>query len=180
MNGIDASYQRLRDLDPETANRLHPNDTYRILRALEVVETTGKTISRHHREHGFAEQPFDALKIGLQMERELLYERIDQRVDAMFSAGFVDEVQSLLSRGYSADLKAMQSIGYRHVVDYLERRLTRAECVRTVKRDHRRYAKRQLTWFNADPDIIWQAPNQIEGMIRLVDKFIGPDQESET
>jgi tRNA dimethylallyltransferase len=114
------------------------------------------------------------------MERELLYERIDQRVDAMFSAGFVDEVQSLLSRGYSADLKAMQSIGYRHVVDYLERRLTRAECVRTVKRDHRRYAKRQLTWFNADPDIIWQAPNQIEGMIRLVDKFIGPDQESET
>jgi tRNA dimethylallyltransferase len=177
--GIDTLHQRLRRLDPETAQRLHPKDTYRILRALEVVEASGKPISRHHREHGFAEQPFDALKIGLEMERELLYERINQRVDAMFAAGFLDEVKNLLARGYTADLKAMQSIGYRHLVDAIQGRISSAECLRTLKRDHRRYAKRQLTWFNADPEIVWKGPEQIEEMIRLVDKFIGADQESE-
>ena len=175
-HGIEYLHRRLRRLDPETANRLHPHDTYRILRALEVAETTGKAISRHQREHSFSEQPFDAFKIGMRMERELLYARINQRVDAMIAAGFVEEVKSLLSRGYSANLKSMQSIGYRHVVDYLERRLTWAECVRTIKRDHRRYAKRQLTWFNADPEIVWKTPDQIEEMIHLVDKFVRADK----
>jgi tRNA dimethylallyltransferase len=179
VNGIDALYQRLCDLDPETADRLHPNDTYRILRALEVVMASGQAISQHHREHAFAEQPFQVLKIGLNIERELLYARINQRVDAMIAAGFVDELKSLLSRGYSADLRSMQSIGYRHGVDYLERRLTWAECVRTIKRDHRRYAKRQLTWFNADPEIIWKTPEQIEEMIGLVDTFIAADDLGE-
>jgi tRNA dimethylallyltransferase len=112
------------------------------------------------------------------MKRELLYERINQRVDAMVASGFVDEVKELLARGYAADLKAMQSIGYRHLVDTIQGRISLAECVRTLKRDHRRYAKRQLTWFNADPDIIWQAPDQIQEMIRLVNRFIGADQES--
>jgi tRNA dimethylallyltransferase len=179
-HGIESLHQRLCRVDPETAQRLHPHDTYRILRALEVVEASGKSMSHHHREHGFAEQPFEALKIGLEMERELLYERINQRVDAMFAAGFLDEVKELLARGYAADLKAMQSIGYRHLVDSIQGRISLAECVRTVKRDHRRYAKRQLTWFNADPAIIWHAPNQIEEMIRLVDRFIGADQASDT
>lgn len=172
-HGIDTLHQRLRRLDPETAERLHPNDTYRILRALEVVEASGKAISQYYREHAFAEQPFNALKIGLQMERELLYEHINQRVDAMLAAGFLDEVKALLAQGYAADLKAMQSIGYRHLVDTIQGRLSLNECIRTIKRDHRRYAKRQLTWFNADPDIIWQAPEQIEEMMRLVDQFIG-------
>ncbi len=176
--GIDTLHQRLCRLDPETARRLHPHDTYRILRALEVVEASGKPISRHHREHGFAVQPFDALQIGLQMERELLYERINQRVDAMFAAGFLDEVKNILARGYAADLKAMQSIGYRHLVDTIQGRISLAECLRTLKRDHRRYAKRQLTWFNANPEIVWKNPEQIEEMIRSVDRFIGTAQES--
>ncbi len=178
--GTDTLHQRLRRLDPETAQRLHPNDTYRILRALEVVEASGKSISHHHREHGFTEQPFDALKIGLEMERELLYERINQRVDAMFAAGFLDEVKHLLARGYAADLKAMQSIGYRHLVDRIQGRISLAECMRTLKRDHRRYAKRQLTWFNADPEIVWKTPGQLEEMVRLVDRFIGTAQKSKT
>ena len=178
--GIDALYQRLRHLDPETARRLHPNDTYRILRALEVVQASGKPISRHHREHAFAEQAFKTLKIGLDMKRELLYERINQRVDAMLAAGLLSEVKVLLKKGYSADLKAMQSIGYRHMVDTIQGRLTPEECKRTLKRDHRRYAKRQMTWFNADADIIWIAPERIDEMIGLVDRFIGVDQDSET
>jgi tRNA dimethylallyltransferase len=172
VHGVEYLYARLGRLDPETARRLHAHDTYRILRALEVAETTGKPISRHHQEHGFLEHPFRSLKIGLNMDRAILYEGINARVDAMISAGFVDEVRDLLARGYNGDLKSMQSIGYRHMIDYIEGRLSREECTRTLKRDHRRYAKRQLTWFNADPEIIWKEPGQIGQMKNLIHNFL--------
>ena len=171
--GIQILYGRLGKLDPETANRLHPNDTYRILRALEVIEATGQAISKHHKKHGFFDRPFEALKIGLEMDRARLYERINRRVDAMISAGFLDEVKGLLARGYSTNLKPMQSIGYRHMVDYIEERLNWDECVRTLKRDHRRYAKRQLTWFGADSEIIWKEPGQVEELKLSVESFMG-------
>ena len=171
-HGIQCLYERLSRLDPDTANRLHPNDTYRILRALEIVEATGQAISKHHKKHGFLDQPFASLKIGLNLDRTLLYEHINRRVDAMISAGFLDEVKGLLARGYSANLKPMQSIGYRHMVDYIEGRLSWAECVRTMKRDHRRYAKRQLTWFGADSEIIWKAPGQVEELKLSVENFM--------
>ncbi len=170
--GIESLHERLRRLDPESAERLHPNDRYRILRALEVVETTGKPISRYHREHGFSEQPFEALKIALSMDRKALYARINQRVDAMIAAGFLEEVKSLLAQGYSGNLKSMQSIGYRHMLDFIQGRSSREACVRTLKRDHRRYAKRQLTWFKADPQIIWKEPGQVEEIKMLVEKFL--------
>jgi tRNA dimethylallyltransferase len=170
--GIQCLYERLSRMDPETANRLHPNDTYRILRALEVIESTGQAISKHHKMHGFFDPSFESLKIGLNLDRTLLYERINRRVDAMISAGFLDEVKGLLARGYSANLKPMQSIGYRHMVDYIEGRLSWAECVRTMKRDHRRYAKRQLTWFGADAEIIWKAPGQMEVLKLSVENFM--------
>jgi tRNA dimethylallyltransferase len=172
-DGIQILYERLARLDPESAGRLHPNDTYRILRAMEVIEATGQPISTHHKRHGFFDRPFDYLKIGLAMDRELLYERINRRVDAMISAGFLDEVKSLMARGYAADLKPMQSIGYRHMVDYIEGRLGWEACVRILKRDHRRYAKRQLTWFGADSEIIWKAPGQLESMKALAENFMG-------
>jgi tRNA dimethylallyltransferase len=172
-HGIQSLYGRLGRLDPDTANRLHPNDSYRILRALEVVEATGQTISSHHKKHGFFDQPFESLTIGLNLDRAILYERINRRVDAMISAGFLDEVKGLIARGYSASLKSMQSIGYRHLVDYIEGRSSWEECVRTMKRDHRRYAKRQLTWFGADPEIIWKEPGQFEEMKLSVKNFIG-------
>jgi tRNA dimethylallyltransferase len=171
-HGIQCLYERLSRMDPETANRLHPNDTYRILRALEVIESTGQAISKHHKMHGFFDPSFESLKIGLNLDRALLYERINCRVDAMISAGFLDEVKDLLARGYSANLKPMQSIGYRHMVDYIEGRLSWAECVRTMKRDHRRYAKRQLTWFGADAEIIWKAPGQMEVLKLSVENFM--------
>ena len=171
-HGIQSLYERLGRLDSETANRLHPNDTYRILRALEVIEATGQAISKHHKKHGFFDQPFESLKIGLEMDRTILYERINRRVDAMISDGFLDEVKGLMARGYSADLKPMQSIGYRHMVDYIEGRLSWEECVRTMKRDHRRYAKRQLTWFGADSEIIWKAPGQVKALKLLIENFM--------
>ncbi len=169
--GIEYLYERLSRMDPATAARLHPNDSYRILRALEVVATTGQAISVHHQKHGFLEQPFEILKIGLNIDRTLLYERINRRVDAMIAAGFLQEVKDLLARGYSADLKSMQSIGYRHMVDFIDGRFSWAECVRTLKRDHRRYAKRQLTWFGADPEIIWKEPGQVHEIQLLIEEF---------
>jgi tRNA dimethylallyltransferase len=171
-HGSDTLYRRLLKCDPASAQRLHPNDTYRIIRALETFEATGRPISEYHNTHAFSEQPFNALKIGLNMDRALLHERINRRVDMMMAAGFVDEVKKLLMKGYPADLKSMQSIGYRHVVDYLQGRSTREECVHTLKRDHRRYAKRQLTWFGADDEIIWKEPGQVKQIMQLIEEFL--------
>jgi tRNA dimethylallyltransferase len=171
--GSPALHRRLQQVDPDTAGRLHPNDSYRILRALETIESTGKSISVQHQEHGFTDEPFDTLKIGLQMDRAKLYQRIDQRVDLMVEAGLVGEVRHLLKMGYGADLKSMQSIGYRHVAEYLQDQLTWDECVRTLKRDTRRFAKRQFTWFGADRQIQWYAPGQLNVISRLVEGFLG-------
>ena len=172
-NGSVFLFERLKKNDPAAAGRIHPKDSYRIIRALETIESSGKTISEHHQNHGFEDEPFNALKIGLRRDREKLYERIDHRVDLMIQAGLVEEVKKLLAMGYSAELKSMQSIGYRHVVGFLAGSLPWDECLRTLKRDTRRFAKRQFTWFGADRDIIWQAPANVKDIISLAGKFIG-------
>ena len=151
---------------------MHPNDTYRIVRALETFETGGGTISRHQHRHRFAENPFATLTFGLSMDRQRLYERINERVDAMIGAGLLAEVKGLLEMGYVPKLKSMQSIGYRHMVDFIEGRLPWDEAVRILKRDSRRYAKRQLTWFGADPTVIWHAPGRIDEMAKMIDGFL--------
>lgn len=158
--------------DAAATARIHPNDTFRIIRALEVYETTGKTISAYQQKHRFENKPFEVLKIGLDVERKALYERIDSRVDEMITSGFVAEVKALRAQGYSERLKAMQSIGYRHIVDFLEGRLVWEEALRTLKRDTRRYAKRQLTWFRRDSDVIWIAPDRLMTMQRFIQKFL--------
>jgi len=170
--GIDALYARLKACDPESAGRLQPSDTYRILRALEIFEATGVPITEHQQEHRFQDAPYRSLKIGLFMERDTLYERINRRVDWMVSEGFPQEVQDLLDRGYSEDLKSMQSIGYRHMVDFLRKRKSRDEAVALMKRDTRRYAKRQMTWFNADPEMLWVLPSRIDHIVDIASKFL--------
>ncbi len=170
--GSMALHERLKQVDPDAAKRLHPNDAYRIVRALETIETTGRPISEHHQDHSFADEPFDALKIGLRMDREKLYDRIDQRVDLMIDAGLLDEVKKLLNMGYTADLKSMQSIGYRHMAAFLEGQLAWDECLRTLKRDTRRFAKRQFTWFGADRQIQWYEPDQLNGMLNSAEGFL--------
>jgi tRNA dimethylallyltransferase len=173
-NGIGFLFERLKKVDPAAADRIHPNDLYRILRALETIESSGKTISEYHQRHGFADDPFSVLKIGLEMDRQDLYARIDKRVDLMIEAGFVAEVTKLLEMGYAAELKSMQSIGYRHVAAFLEKKMSWDECVRMLKRDTRRFAKRQFTWFGADQTIFWQTPGQMKDIISLAGKFLGP------
>ena len=172
-NGSKVLHERLQQLDPETANRLHPNDSYRILRALETIESTGKSISELHQEHGFEDDPYSTQMIGLQMDRQKLYDRIDQRVDLMLDAGLVGEVTKLLGMGYMAELKSMQSIGYRHVTEFLQNKMPWDECVRTLKRDTRRFAKRQFTWFGADDKIQWYEPDQVNDIVRMVEGFLG-------
>jgi len=170
--GSDFLHQRLSMHDPDTAERIHPNDTYRIIRALEVHELTGKTIAVLQSEHGFKDNRFRILKIGLHISREALYDRINHRVDAMIDSGFLDEVKGLLNMGYLDDLKSMQSIGYRHLVDFIKGRCSWDEAMRTLKRDTRRYAKRQLTWFKADPEIVWREPGQLKEIRQLIKKFL--------
>jgi len=165
-------YKKLCHQDPDTAKKIHPNDTYRIIRALEVYELTGKTLTELHHAHGFKDSPFVVLKIGLHIPRELLYDRINKRAEIMINSGFVDEVKRLLTMGYSPELKSMKSIGYRHMVNFIEGYCTWDETVRTLKRDTRRYAKRQMTWFNADPEIIWKEPESVEDIKGLIKKFL--------
>ena len=167
-------HQRLSQDDPESAGRIHPNDSYRIVRALEVQAITGRSITALHKEHGFEQPVFDALQIGLTLPRKTLYARIDERVDLMLGAGLEDEVRALLKKGYPPDLKSMQALGYRHMVAFIQGRLEWDEAVRTLKRDHRRYAKRQLTWFGAVKDIHWMTPDQTDTAIEMITDFTRP------
>lgn len=172
IDGAAFLHKRLKKYDPDAAEKIHPNDTYRIIRALEILEATGKTISEYHQEHRFTDNPFEVLIIGLHMNREVLYDRINRRVDIMISAGLLDEVKKLVSMGYTEDLKPMQSIGYRHMIDFIKDRISWDDTLQTFKRDTRRYAKRQFTWFKAKPDILWTEPKELTEMCRLIKNFL--------
>ena len=174
--GSSALHSRLEKVDPDAANKIHPNDTFRIVRALETFESTGKKISVYQKKHNFEENLFDVLKIGLEVDRKLLYERINKRAELMLKSGFVDEVRELLDKGYHENLKAMQSIGYRHLIEFIREKSSWEETVRLFKRDTRRYAKRQLTWFKADPEIIWLDPDETDNAAILIEDFRNGDE----
>jgi tRNA dimethylallyltransferase len=154
--GGDVLYQRLKRIDPKTASKLHPRDLFRAIRALEVFDSTGIPISFYREQHRFGERPYLTLKIGLEINRLSLYQRIDQRVDQMTERGLVQEVKGLMEMGYSAELKPMQSLGYKQMVQFLTKKIGWTEAVKEMKRDTRHYAKRQLTWFKADPEVQWR------------------------
>ena len=159
-SGLDALYKRLRELDPHAAAAIHPHDRVRIVRALEVYALTGKRLSQWQREHNFQDSWCETLKIGLERARDELYTLINRRCEEMFSLGLVEEVKSLVTSGYNFDLKAMQSIGYRHAGLYVRGAVSLGEAVALMKRDTRRFAKRQLTWFRADREIRWFHPER--------------------
>lgn len=154
-HGLPYLYAELLRVDPRGAARIHPNDRQRILRALEVFRTTGVPLSHWQARHGFQTCVYRTLKIALIRERTDLYARIDRRVLEMMDHGLLDEVQWLLSQGYSCSLKSMQSLGYRHMCLYLSGAVPLHEAVRLMQRDTRRYAKRQITWFQGDPEFRW-------------------------
>jgi len=168
--GAAALHARLSSLDPQAAARIHPGDAFRLVRALEVIDATGRPLSELHQSHGFQDCPYRILKIGLTLERSRLYELIEARVDHMLAQGLVAEVERLLAR-YGPSPKPFQSLGYRQIITYLQGRLSWEEAVADIKTATRRYAKRQLTWFRADPEIIWLEPHQIEAALDLLRQF---------
>ena len=154
--GIGELLEELRQADPEAAERLHPADTKRILRALEVYRETGKTISAHNAETAALPPRYDAVWIGLQFrDRADMKALIDRRVDKMVEAGLLDEVRSLLQSGLPRDATALQAIGYKEFLGVLDGTATEEEAIAEVKLRSRQYAKRQLTWLRRNPDIRW-------------------------
>lgn len=163
-------YEKLRMQDDRAAAQINPNDGVRIIRALEVLELTGRSIVDHQQEHRFRERPYEVIKMGLMLDKTVLKSRIEDRTDRMIDVGFVDEVRRLLAMGYSRSLKPMQSLGYRHICAFLAGEGDLEGAVRLIKRDTYRYAKRQMTWFTADREISWLAPDDFDaaaGKIRF-------------
>lgn len=148
--------ERLRAADPEYAAALtSENDLVRIVRALEVIEITGQPFSRLHQEHRAQAEPLEAIQVALTWDREALYERINRRVDQMITMGWVDEVRNLIACGYGPHIERLKALGYREIAAYLRGEQTLENAISATKMHHRRYAKRQLTWFRADPRIHW-------------------------
>lgn len=151
--GIDYLYNRLKEVDPLTAEKVNPNDLYRIIRTLEVYIQTGKPISYYHR---LTKVPdYNLLIFGIRHPVDELYKRINKRIDTMIERGLIKEVEGLLNMGYEENLKSMNSLGYKEIIGYLKGKYGLEEAIRLLKRNTRRYAKRQMTWFRNDKRISW-------------------------
>jgi tRNA dimethylallyltransferase len=170
--GVAHLHQRLREIDLESANRIGVNDLYRIARAIEVFELTGETISAHQQRHRFADIGYDTLTVGVEVERKKLYEAIDTRFDTMVAAGLVAEVRALVEAGYSPDKPPLSTIGYKQMAAHLRGELALADAVALAKQESRRLAKRQLTWFRREPEIVWLDPERgVQDALALFEKF---------
>ena len=152
--------------DPVSANRIHVNDRVRIVRALEILELSAKPLSDGHAAHGFGDRPFDVRWLGLDLERERLWTRLGERVDGMFSDGFVDEVRRLQDAGYGPELRSMRAIGYREVGLLLAGHMTETDAREAILLATRRYAKRQRTWFRAEAGLRWVDAERTEEALK--------------
>ena len=171
--GLAALYDRLIAIDPGANTKIHPNDRQRIIRALEVYQSTGRPLSEWQNEHRFQEEAFQILKIGLARTRTELYDLINRRSESMIRAGLLDEVRGLMERGYELDLKPLRSVGYRQMGEVIEGIKGLPEAIAEMKQETRRLAKRQLTWFRSDPEIRWFHPEKQEREIgELVQAFL--------
>ena len=153
--GNEYLHSKLKEIDPEAAEKIHMNNVKRVIRAIEVYTYTQKPISMHQEESRKNPSKYRFMIFGLRMVREKLYERINQRVDLMMQKGLVQEVKKLIEMGYDKSTIAMQGIGYKEILSYLRGEITLDEAVYVLKRDTRHYAKRQLTWFNRMKDVSW-------------------------
>lgn len=152
--GNDYLYNELKIIDPESANKMLPQNWKRVIRAIEVYKITGKPIWQHHKENKVSNE-FDFIQYGLLWDRKTLYSNIEKRVDGMIKKGLIEEVKKILNMGYSKENNSLNSLGYKEIIDLLENKITLNEAVNLIKRNTRRFAKRQLTWFNADKRIHW-------------------------
>lgn len=154
-HGVQYLHDLLLKIDPESAAAIHPNNRKRVIRALEFYQLTGQRISEHNKREREKQSPYNFAYFVLNDKRERLYERIECRVDEMLKEGLVEEVKKLKDMGYTADMVSMQGLGYKELFPYLDGKCTLEEAVSVIKRDTRHFAKRQLTWFRREKDVIW-------------------------
>jgi len=169
--GKEKNHLELQKVDPVSAQKLHPNDEKRVIRALEYFQLNGKPISENQQAFQQPQSLYPVFLIGLNTERSLLYQGIEKRVDAMMAEGLLDEVKSLLQSGCLPQSQAMQGIGYRQLIQYLQGTLTMDAAIALIKQESRRYAKRQLTWFRRDPRIHWYDSFQIQDSLEFEHMF---------
>ena len=155
LHGADALHEKLRAIDPESAQSIHANNVKRVIRAMEYYHLTGEKISVHNAREREKDSPYDYRYFVLNDKREHLYQRIDQRVDQMVQEGLLQEVEQLKARGYHRGMVSMQGLGYKEVLAYLDGEISFEEAVYEIKRDTRHFAKRQITWFKRERDVIW-------------------------
>ncbi len=153
--GSEILYERLRQIDPESCESIHAHNIKRVIRAIEFYEKTGTKISEHNRQQRERTSPYHFVYFVLNDDRDRLYGRIDKRVDRMMQQGLLEEVSALRAAGCTRDMVSMQGLGYKELLDYLDNRCSLEEAVYTLKRDTRHFAKRQLTWFRRERDVLW-------------------------
>jgi len=166
--GNDYLYKELKKVDEFSTKKLLPQNWKRVIRALEVYHLTGKAIWEHHIEE-IKQEKFKFKQFGLLWNREVLYKNIENRIDEMVKLGLVDEIRSILNLGYSKSLNALNTVGYKEIIQYLENQITFNRAIELIKRNTRRYAKRQMTWFNADKRIKWFDIKSENDLIILAD-----------
>lgn len=170
--GSHVLHQKLWEVDEESAKNIHPNNVKRVIRALEFYKLTGQKISEHNARERQKISPYQFAYFVLYEERGRIYEKIGRRVDQMLEAGLVQEVALLKERGYTKDMVSMQGLGYKEILDYLDGELSLDEAVSRIKRDTRHFAKRQMTWFRREKDVLWvdkgQYGNDEEKIIRHI------------
>jgi tRNA dimethylallyltransferase len=169
--GEGALYAELVRADPDAAVKIHPNDLRRTVRALEVFHTRDRAISEFQREHAFQDTPYRFRLLFLHRDRAELYRRIEERVDAMIAQGLEDEVRGLTEKGFDEHLVSMQGLGYKHFFDVFQYRCTREDAIAALKRDTKRYAKRQFTWFRKEPDAVWVDVTGLDSAAEIVGRI---------
>ncbi len=166
-------YERLKGIDRDYAMRISFRDRARVVRAMEIFLLTDKKVSDLEKDHGFRQPVYDILRIGLRKERNELYAKINERVEEMLTAGWVEEVKRILSRGMSDTLKPFSSIGYREILLYIKGSIRYEDMVKDIKKHTRHYAKRQFTWFAKEKDMYWfEYPNDSEAITTKVNEFL--------
>ncbi|WP_026895064.1 tRNA (adenosine(37)-N6)-dimethylallyltransferase MiaA [Clostridiisalibacter paucivorans] len=165
-------HEELKKVDLESYNRIHINDRKRIIRALEIYHITGKPMSYYYKKFREENKEYRLIFLGLNMNRKRLYERINKRVDTMIEKGIIDEVKNLLSKGYSPSSIALQGLGYKEIIKYLEGEWSLEEAIHILKRDTRRFAKRQITWFRRDKRIRWFNKDNYENDTYLTEDIV--------
>ena len=170
--GAEALYERLRAVDPASCESIHAHNVKRVIRAIEFYEKTGKRISEHNKEQRENISPYRFAYFVLNDEREKIYQNIDRRVDQMMAQGLVEEVQALREMGCHKGMVSMQGLGYKEILSYLEGEITLKEAVYLIKRDTRHFAKRQLTWFRREKEVIWVQKNDIDQNGQMCLKFM--------